>query len=302
LWVVVAVAFVEAALAQFVGPAVNALVPRLVAADRLAAANARNSLAHSFGRLVGPVAGGLVAATLGLGAATLLDAGSFAVAAAGCGLIRGAHVADHQEVRPDLAAGLRMITGDRVARAVVTFLTVTAIGEGMMSTLFVVFVTRALHAGGREMGWMLCAQAIGGILGGMAGTRLAGRFRPMSIASTGMALFGLIDVVIFNYPRWGTALWPVVGLFFLLGVPGAIGYAAMITAFQVQVPDRVRGRAFAVVGVGQAAAGMVGAAVAGALGQAVSVVDLLTVQGAGYLLAAILMRAMATGFPTRTSA
>jgi hypothetical protein len=42
--------------------------------------------------------------------------------------------------------------------------------------------------------------------------------------------------------------------------------------------------------------------VAGALGQAVSVVDLLTVQGAGYLLAAILMRAMATGFPTRTSA
>src|SRR4051794_6214224 len=50
LWVVVAVAFVEAALAQFVVPAVNALVPRLVTADRLAAANARNSLAHSLGR------------------------------------------------------------------------------------------------------------------------------------------------------------------------------------------------------------------------------------------------------------
>jgi hypothetical protein len=61
----------------------------------------------------------------------------------------------------------------------------------------------------------------------------------------------------------------------------------------VQTPDRLRGRVFAVLMVGQALFGMVGAVVAGALGQIVSVVTLLTVQGAGYVVAAVLLRLLA---------
>jgi hypothetical protein len=48
-----------------------------------------------------------------------------------------------------------------------------------------------------------------------------------------------------------------------------------------------------VLSVGQATAGMLGATVAGVLGQRVSVLSLLSAQGAGYLLAALLLRLLA---------
>lgn len=61
-------------------------------------------------------------------------------------------------------------------------------------------------------------QAVGGILGSLAGTSVAGPFRPVAQASTCFALFGLVDLAIFNYPRWDTTLWPVIVMFFLIGM------------------------------------------------------------------------------------
>jgi predicted MFS family arabinose efflux permease len=150
----------------------------------------------------------------------------------------------------------------------------------MMSTLFAVFLIRGLHSGSKEMGWLLSAQAVGGFLGSLAGSRVAGRFRPVALASACMILFGPGDLSIVNYPRWGTPLWPVLVLFFLIGIPGMLGYVAILTLFQIHALDRLRGRMFAVLAVSQAVAGMLGALVAGALGQRVSVVNLLTARGA----------------------
>ena len=44
---------------------------------------------------------------------------------------------------------------------------ITAIGEGIMSVLFLVFVNRVLHGGALELGWLMSAQATGGLLGGL---------------------------------------------------------------------------------------------------------------------------------------
>jgi MFS family permease len=304
--IVIAVAFAESALAQFFGPAENALLPRVVRAERLAAANSLNSLNNFIGRLVGPAVGGLVTARLGLGGAAVLDGGTFAVAALLCALVTGTHRADGSADEPrhlvrELAEGLRAIARNRIARAILIFVTITAIGEGMMLSLFAVYVTRALHAGGREMGWLLSAQAVGGILGSLTGWRITRRSRPVALAATCFVLFGLGDLAIFNYPRWDTTLWPVVMMFLAIGIPAAVGYPAMLTLLQIQSPDRLRGRVFAVLAVCQAAAAMLGAAVAGALGQTVSVVNLLTAQGAGYVLAGTLIRVLAGRGPATLS-
>src|SRR5258705_563415 len=61
IWIVVVVAFTETVLTQFFQPAENALLPRLVAAEHLTAANALNTLNNNIGRLLGPAVGGLVA-------------------------------------------------------------------------------------------------------------------------------------------------------------------------------------------------------------------------------------------------
>ena len=58
LWLVYAVAFVEATVSQFFLPAKNALVPNLVADRHLTAANSLNSMGQDVPSLVGPLLGG----------------------------------------------------------------------------------------------------------------------------------------------------------------------------------------------------------------------------------------------------
>jgi len=62
-------------------PAINTLVPRLVAADRLAAANAVLQATGQLVGTVGPAMAGFAVALIGVGAAFVIDAASFAVAA-----------------------------------------------------------------------------------------------------------------------------------------------------------------------------------------------------------------------------
>ena len=54
LWLLYLVAFCESTIAQFFGPAENALLPQLVSEDQLVAANSLNSLNNSLARLIGP--------------------------------------------------------------------------------------------------------------------------------------------------------------------------------------------------------------------------------------------------------
>src|SRR5262249_24137304 len=89
VWIVLLVAMAELGLGQFVVPAEQALLPRLVAEDELVAANSLNTLNRNIARLGGPALGGIVAIPLGLSGAAALDAASFAIAAGLVALIGG---------------------------------------------------------------------------------------------------------------------------------------------------------------------------------------------------------------------
>ncbi len=298
VWVVVAVAFAESALTRFFQPAENALLPRLVEPELLVAANSWNSLNNNTGRLLGPAVGGVAVASMGLDGAALVSATTFAVAALLCSLIIGQHRADrteepHRHLLRELGEGLRAVQRNRILRAIFALFAITSVGEGLMSTLFAVYVTRALGAGPREMGWMFSAQAVGGILGSLAGTRFTARARPVPLIMVCFVIFGLVDLAIFTYPLWDTTLWPVVALFVLVGVPVGIHVPALMTLMQVHNPDRLRGRVFAALGVCGALFGILGAAVAGWLGGTVSVIGLLSAHALGCIAAGLLFRLMA---------
>src|SRR5215203_1248689 len=81
LWLVYVVAFVLASVSQFVAPAENALLPKLVGTDRLMAANSLNAFNDNLARIAGPAIGGLVIAFGGLGGVALLNAATFLLAA-----------------------------------------------------------------------------------------------------------------------------------------------------------------------------------------------------------------------------
>jgi MFS family permease len=298
VWIVVVVAFGESALSQFFQPAENALLPSLVTGDNLAAANALNSLNNNIGRLLGPAVGGLAAVAFGLSGAALLDAASFAIAAGLCALITGTHRADrtgepHRHLVRELIEGLKALGRNRIVRSIFALVMISSVGEGMMATLFAFYVVDAMRADGRAMGWMMSAQAVGGIAGGLIATRFVNRFRPVPLITASYTVFGLIDIAIFNYPRFDTTLWPVIAMFALVGLPTGIHISAIWTLFQISTPDRLRGRLFSAIWVGAALAGMVGAALAGSLGGRVNIITLLTVQGAGPIVAALIFRLIA---------
>ena len=82
LWPLYACAAVTMALAALQRPSLDAAVPRLLPADRLAAGSALLSLGASTGAIAGPALGGVLAAGPGPAVAYGLDAVSFLVSVA----------------------------------------------------------------------------------------------------------------------------------------------------------------------------------------------------------------------------
>ena len=261
VWIVYGVAFCSAAIVQFVDPAESALVPRLVPPELLASANGLNALNNNLARLIGPAIGGFAAA-MGIKVVVGLDVGSFLVAAALLAGVAGTHRPERTEehhVLTELVDGLRLVRHTYVVAVLIGLVFATSIGEGVLGTLFAPFVLDEVGGGARDLGWMMTAQAIGGITGALLAGGIVNRHAPWVVVGTSMTLFGVIDLAIFTYPRWFTGVLPVLVLFVLVGIPGGVGFAALFTILQVSVADEYRGRVFAVVGVLSAAGALVGA-------------------------------------------
>jgi MFS family permease len=144
----------------------------------------------------------------------------------------------------------------------------------------------------------MSAQAVGGIAGGLVCAGLAKRISPMPMVMSGLILFGTVDLIIFNYPRWATAIAPEVALFVVVGLPGALMTAGMMTLMQTEVADGQRGRVFAAAMVAESAGSLVGAALAGTLTDWLGVINVLTAQGAGYVIAGVIFILLVRGSRT----
>src|SRR5579872_294728 len=170
VWVVFVVLLWEGAVAQFFSPAEQAMLPALVPDDLLVTANATGGQVQNLARLAGSAIGGVIAAVGGIGAVALADAASFVLSAALIALIHapareargraaatpiGSRIA---AVRGELSDGLRRSVRHRVVRALTVFILVTAVGEGIMSTLFAPFVRHVLHGSSEAYGIVAAVQ------------------------------------------------------------------------------------------------------------------------------------------------
>ncbi len=300
LWVVYVVAFVQSSLSQFFGPAENALLPRLVAEDYLLQANALNSLNNSLARLIGPTIGGFVAAFGGLTAIALADAASFLIAALLIGLIRAegtrptrdgaidAMVNPWRRVWNELVEGWRVVAHNRLLATIFGLLAITGLGEGVFGVLIIAFVGKVLGGGALEIGWLMAAQAIGGLIGGTMVGAVARAVPTVRLIGLGSITFGLIDLAIFNYPAIDPSIWIGIGLFVLVGIPGVWTQTAIQTLIQTAVPDAYLGRVWSTLGTTMGLLGLVGTLIAGFAGDRLGIVTVLNIQGAGYIIAGIL--------------
>ena len=276
VWIVYVVAAALSAVGQFFRPAENALLPRLVGEEHLVPANALNALNDNLSRLIGPALGGLVAAWFGLGGVVAADAASYLVAAGMIAAI-AASTRPERTPPPDAAAvagtgaavwrewlaGLRLIRDNPVLRVVFGVFAIASLGEGVMQTAFWVYIDQALGGGTREAGWLLSAQAVGGLVGAVVIGAWAKTRPPLSLLGWGAIGLGLIDLVIFNYPAFVPGIWLGLVLMAVGGVPATAFGTGYTAAIQAEAADAYRGRVFGALGATSALLMIVGAAIAG---------------------------------------
>jgi MFS family permease len=312
VWIAYGVSFVRSVVSQFFHPAENAFLPKLVPKEHLLTANSLNALNNNLARLLGPAFGGALMAGYGITAVVVVDVVSFLAAAA---LITRIVTSGRVERRKSDAAevaqrawrkvwqewmeGLGLLKRSRAIASLLTLDAVSALGEGVFSVMFVVWVHEVLGGGSRELGWLMSAQAIGGLAGGaLLGTAVR-RYSSVHVFGLGSIAFGVLDLALFNYPLFFQGIWIGIVIIGLVGIPTIATGAGFMTMMQQAVQDAYRGRVFGMRGAIGALLQLAGTLLAGVLGGMVSPIVLLNIQGGSYvvmgLLALVMLPKMLSG-------
>ncbi|WP_329005923.1 MFS transporter [Kribbella sp. NBC_00709] len=299
IWIVYGVVLAQSCLQQFFQPAEQSLVPVLVNDEQLVTANALNSQIRDLARLIGAALGGVLAAAGGLTLLALGDAATFLIAVVLVARMR------HRQVRPEnpeqtaggaikrlkeeWTEGLRLCVAGPAIRLFFVFCMVTGVGEGIMSTLFAPFVSSQIGGDGKVYGLIVSSQAIGGIVGGLVAAAIGSRWPAARLWGIGALAFGLIDCTLFLYPLASNSVIPAFACMIVVGLPGALTVAGMMTVFQNLTVDGTRGRIYGAVGAAESVAVLIGIAAAGFLGDAVGIIPVLVFQGLGYVVGGVVV-------------
>jgi MFS family permease len=169
---------------------------------------------------------------------------------------------------------------------------IASVGEGVMGTLFAPFTVSVLGGDSLSYGWLISAQAVGGILGSLVLTWRANLASPSRLASLGAIGLGAIDLLTFNYHVIIPGVTPGLILMAIVGLPAAALITGVTTLLQASTDDAYRGRVLGAYGALGALSMLIGAGLGGVLGDRVGIVTMLNVQGVAYCGAGLIALAL----------
>jgi len=257
-------------------PARSAVIPRMLPAELLPAANALSSLSMGLSLAAGPMLAGVLVDVAGYGWAYAVEAMVMIAA-----LVMLATLPILLPEGEPTRAGLRsVLEGLAYLRSKPT-LGMTFVADllamvlAMPRVLFPAIGASIIGGGATTVGILLAGIAIGTLLGGLFSGRLGrinrqGRAIVVSVVFWGLfvAAFG---VVVFLAPEPGLggeangALWPATALMVLAGAADTVSAVFRSTILQVATPDALRGRLLGVFMVVVAGGPQLGAVVLGSL-------------------------------------
>jgi len=221
-----------------------ALIPSLVPAGRLTAANALESVSFGIAGLVGAVTAGVAVATVGPEYVVAFDAFSYLVFAAcllGARDLTGARPTRGRAASQGgggLGPVLRLVVRNRVLRDTTVMFALFNIGEGV---LLVLLPRRAAGygLGGGGYGYLVAAMTAGELLGGLALLRRPWR-ASLTWSIVAASLVSAVAVLALLVPSRWAALAGLVGL----GACAAAMTAWAQTLRMYNAPAAVHGRLF----------------------------------------------------------
>ena len=251
---------------QFAGPARMALLPDVVGRDLVGGANSLLMLTRNLVLLVGPALGGALVAWRGTDPAFWLDAATFlgsaavlalwrhheplaaplalAASAGGNADVVAATTGEDDPTRTlrdrlgrlwrDVNAGLAGVREHPGLRVAFGFFAVLTFVTAMQQPLVVVFVKDVLGGGDRQLGFIIAAAGLGGIVGAVAGGVAVSRRRPLQVIALLTALDGLL-LLAFALNR---SVWVALALFACFGALATLAQIALATFLQSGGPGR----------------------------------------------------------------
>lgn len=230
-------------------PASTASTPNLVDPVDLPTANALNGSLWGTMLAVGAGLGGLVATVFGRETAFVIDAASFGLSALLLWGIRRPFAEprepDHEHPRM-VEATVEVWHYARRDHRVLSLIGVKA-GFGFAAgvlALIPVFGAEVFDRGEIGVGALMAARGLGAFVGPFLGHRLSGEGHRRLFTAIGLALavFGVSYMVLGLAP----ALWVAALTIFVAHLGGGAQWVLSTFGLQVLVPDRIRGRIFAV--------------------------------------------------------
>jgi MFS family permease len=251
VWHAYVVAAGMAAAGSFSNPAFQAIIPMVTTErQRLAA----NSVAWSTGRLVqivaSAVAGGLIA-VIGTGPAFLANAISFAVSALFVSRLRltalpreaavTAVARRWAEYAADVGEAFQHVAASRFLTRLFLVQALASLATGGTSAMLVVLAERHLGLPPSGFAWLIGAIGVGALLGPLIPNMLQAELGGGRWLYVPYVLRGAGDILL-------AAITPIpmaLVLLFIYGLNTSTGVVVFNSTLQTRVPDRLRGRVFA---------------------------------------------------------
>jgi MFS family permease len=240
VWIIYAVTVFYGAAGTFAASARSALLTVMVPQELLGESNGVLQTLREGLRLIAPLVGALIYASVGGGAVAILDSASFVAVVIALGLIRleePRFQREEQHFVTELLAGVRHVFATLPLRQIVLATGVCLLVVGFSETLIFAVLDQGLHRPASFFGVLSSLQGVGAIVGGVTAARVMRRIGDVKLVGLGMGLFAVGELSFVSHSL------PLV----LAGIACAgagiawliVGY---ITAIQVRTPLRLQGR------------------------------------------------------------
>ncbi|MCG8481113.1 MAG: MFS transporter [Spirochaetales bacterium] len=264
-WLILPVSFLSGVGHAFFVPAAQALLPSIVASDRLQTANGVRAAAGQLSNMAGNAVGGLLYALLGAPILFVFNGISFLISASRERLIRSQEAPSERSPPPVFDAareGLAMVVGSRAMRTL--FLSQAGLFVVspvlLLSVPFIVIDELGMAEG--AVGLFFAAALAGGIVVFVALRRVP----PARMAETPLPMLAYIALgTVFGVLALSTHPAVLIASALLVGAAAGLVYLFVVTWIQRMCPERHHGRLFALLEAGSSLAAPTSYVVAGAL-------------------------------------
>ncbi len=281
--VILVLSFVVGCMQAFSTPAYLSFIPELVGREHLANAVALNSMQFNLSRLLGPVLGGVLLASLGVawcfGLNALSFVAMFVVLLFAPSFPPSTASVSARSLLAQIREGFEAVFSRKELVAIITIVFGISFFGAPLLAFIAVLAKDALGVGAQGFSFALASFGLGAVLGAILVSSLQAHWlRPKTVVATATSLAVLISIVALS-TSYALSLF----LLFLSGFTFVSSNVIGNTILQTTISDELRGRAVSIYALAFRGGAPIGSLITGTMVEHFGVQLALTINGIGLL-------------------